>query len=329
MVKKACLPFLMVFLVAAIATAEDWRPAPKWAEGKKLRIFVGGDPGDTFSTVIYRGAKQAEADTGATIEYVFSAWNVEKMTAQFREAVAARPDGIAMMGNAGDKALMPIARQAMEAGIKVMWVNSDLPEIRRELGCGYVGVIDQEQQGRDLAAEAMRTLDIAKGTTVVVTGAWGEPGREVREKGTAEAFEEAGFNVVRVKSLPAWNTDVNLATPVISGSILANPDTSVLVLSGGQLMGGAHNYLRAANKKPGQIKVIGFDVSPEVIRAIKMGYVQLAADQQPFLQGYLPVLSLCQQIQYDLAPLVVDTGNGFVNADNYERVADLAGKGLR
>jgi hypothetical protein len=40
--------------------------------------------------------------------------------------------------------------------------------------------------------------------------------------------------------------------------------------------------------------------------------VQLTADQQPFQQGYLPILSLCEQIVYGLAPINVDTGAGFV-----------------
>ena len=57
--------------------------------------------------------------------------------------------------------------------------------------------------------------------------------------------------------------------------------------------------------------------------------MQLTADQQPFLQGYLPILSLCTQIVYGLGPMNVDTGAGFVNADNYKVVGTLAKEGLR
>lgn len=319
----------LVLLLGQTQAGEEWSASTQWAKGKRLRVFVGGDPGDTFSAVIYRGAVQAAMDTGAEVEYVFSAWNLEKMMSQFREAIASKPDGIVMLGHSGDKALMPLAKQAVDSGIKLMWVNSDVPELRKSVLSGYVGVIDQERQGMDLAAEAMRRYDLPQGSTIIVLGAWGEPGREMREGGAAKAFEEAGYNVVRIRALPAWNTDVNLGTPVISGAILANPDASAIVFSGGQLMGVAHNYMRAANKKPGEVKVIGFDVSPEVIRGMEMGYIQLTSDQQPFLQGYLPVLSLCQQLIYGLAPLVVDTGNGYVTPDNYKEVAELAAKGLR
>ena len=322
---------IMILLLAlpCVIYAGEWQPVNNWAKGKKIRFFVGGDAGDTFAAVVYKGALQAEKDLGVSVEYVFSGWSLEKMTSQLREAVAAKPDGIAMMGHAGDAALLPIAKQAIEAGIKVMWQNVDVPEIRAKLGCGYVGVIDQHKQGMDLAQEAMRTLGLSEKSTVIIYGAFGEPGREQREKGVADAFDAAGFKAIRIKTPPDWSSDPNLGTAAISASILANPDVSLICFPGGQLLGASPNYLRAANKRPGQIKVVGFDMSPEVVRAFKMGYVQLSSDQQPFLQGYLPILSLCQQLQYDLAPLVVDTGKGFVNKDNYEKVASLAQLGVR
>ena len=67
-------------------------------------------------------------------------------------------------------------------------------------------------------------------------------------------------------------------------------------------------YMRAANHKPGDIYCIGFDTSPEVVKAFDQGFVQLTSDQQPFLQGYLPILSLCLQLKYGFAPAVQDTG---------------------
>ena len=79
--------------------------------------------------------------------------------------------------------------------------------------------------------------------------------------------------------------------------------------------------MKAAGKKPGEIINVGFDTSPQIVEAFKGGWVQLTADQQPFQQGYLPILSLCEQIVYGLAPINVDTGAGFVTPDNYKAVA--------
>ena len=109
----------------------------------------------------------------------------------------------------------------------------------------------------------------------------------------------------------------------------ANPTAKVIVYPGGQELGNAATYMKAAGKKPGEIINVGFDTSPQIVEMFKDGWVQLTADQQPFQQGYLPILSLCEQIVYGLAPINVDTGAGYVTPDNYKAVANLAKEGLR
>ena len=111
----------------------------KWCSGVTIRFFAGGDEGDTFASIVLRGAKAAEADLGPKVDYVFSGWNTETMTSQLREAIAAQPDGIAFMGHAGDDAVMPLAEQASAAGIMMMYQNVDVPQVRAKYGGGYVG----------------------------------------------------------------------------------------------------------------------------------------------------------------------------------------------
>ena len=66
-----------------------------------------------------------------------------------------------------------------------------------------------------------------------------------------------------------------------------------------------------------------------MIDGFKKGYIQLTADQQPFLQGYLPILSLCLSYKYGFAPMDVETGAGFVDVNNFGLVATLAEEGYR
>jgi ABC-type sugar transport system substrate-binding protein len=80
-------------------TAEAAPAAGKTCEGIKIVFFPGGPPGCPFGTVVYNGAVAAAADLGADVEYMFSDWNTEKMVTQFKEAVATKPDGIAIMGH--------------------------------------------------------------------------------------------------------------------------------------------------------------------------------------------------------------------------------------
>ena len=98
-------------LVASTGPASA-NPQDKWCKDVHLRFFVGGAEGDAFASIVYNGAKQAEHDLGPTVDYIFSGWDEETMVQQLREAVAAKPDGIAMMGHPGEAAIMPLAEEA-------------------------------------------------------------------------------------------------------------------------------------------------------------------------------------------------------------------------
>jgi len=96
-----------ILAIAGPASADALRD--KWCSKVHLRFFVGGAEGDAFGTIVYNGARQAAADTGAQVDYVFSGWQPETMIQQLREAIAAKPDGIAMMGHPSDAPIMPLA----------------------------------------------------------------------------------------------------------------------------------------------------------------------------------------------------------------------------
>jgi simple sugar transport system substrate-binding protein len=141
--------------------------------------------------------------------------------------------------------------------------------------------------------------------------------------------EVAGILETTVPAVKASHADPNIALPIITAAVLNNPGVKAIGYPGGQLLGNVPTYMQAAKKKPGEIFSFGFDTSPQIVEAFKAGWVQLTADQQPFLQGYLPVLNLCQQVVYGLGPINVDTGAGFVTAANYKMVGALATEGLR
>src|SRR5438445_2736176 len=108
---SAALALAMGRLGHAHAAPQE-APTPGWGSSVKIRFFAGGNAGDAFASIVFNGAQQAQSHIGANVDYVFSGWDVNKMTDQLREAIAAQPDGIAMMGHPGDDALMPLAQQA-------------------------------------------------------------------------------------------------------------------------------------------------------------------------------------------------------------------------
>ena len=315
-------------LCASISTLPAQALDAQWCKDVHIRFFVGGAEGDAFGTIVYNGAKQAAADLGPKVDYIFSGWDVEKMVQQLREAVAVKPQGIAMMGHPGDAAIMPLAEQAHKDGIKMMYQNVPVPTVVAAFGGGYVGA-QQEQQGRALGAEAFKLAGLKAGDKVIMIGPFENESRGARERGTVAALKEAGVDVVQINSQTEWAADPNLAIPPITAALLNNPGVKAVGYPGGQMLGNVATYMQAAGRKPGDIFNFGFDTSPQIVEAFKGGWVQLTADQQPFMQGYLPILSLCQQVVLGLAPMNVDTGAGFVTPQNYEIVSELAKQALR
>jgi simple sugar transport system substrate-binding protein len=75
-----------------------------------------------------------------------------------------------------------------------------------------------------------------------------------------------------------------------------------------------------------------FDYSPVVLRAVRTGRIEFAVDQQPYLQGYLPVVFLAERARYGLFPAqgeVVPTGPNFITSANAAQAERLSLLGIR
>lgn len=327
---------IALVLTAGIGLAPVVTPASaveplgeKWCSGMKIRFMAGGAQGDTFAAVVQAGGDQAALDTGATLEVVYSGWSSEKMVQQMREALAQGVDGIVTYGFPGTAALTPIADEAAKSGVLMAYINSPVPDVTAEFGGAFVGVHDLKAQGMAVANEAIKRFGLKAGDHAGVLVPLDQKERSAREFGAVEAFEAAGLIVEQIPNKNEYGGEPNLAIPVITAVIAKIPDLKAIVYAGGQQLGNAEAYMTAAGKGPGEVINIGFDASPQIIDGFQKGWVQLTSDQQPFQQGYLPVVSLCQQKILGLTPIDVETGAGFITPDNYEQVGALAERGLR
>jgi simple sugar transport system substrate-binding protein len=317
-----------VFLGAQIPGSQA---AEKHFEGINIVFFPGGSEGGPFASVVYRGAKAAEEDLGCTVEYVWSGWLPDKMVAQFKDAIARKPDGIAIMGHPGVAAYAPLVEEAEAKGILVTSQNTTLPEIEEKYkaqGFGYVGQ-ELYPSGVMLAKGAAQRAGLKKGDRAMVWGLLGQETRGLRTKGCVDALKELGMTVDYIEISDAVNSDASLGTPVVSSYIATHPDVKLLIADHGALTATLGTYLNAARKKPGDIYTAGFDLSAATATAIKEGWVGCVLDQQPWLQGYLPIVQLCLAKKYGFAGLHIDTGAAIIDNTNIDFVAPLAEKGIR
>jgi simple sugar transport system substrate-binding protein len=322
---------VILVLVLAVALVLPAQAPGKWASKVRVVFFPGGPQGGVFAVNVYNGARQAEADLGCKVDYVWSDWDPQKMIQQFREVVATRPDGICVMGHPGDEAFDPLIEDAQKKGIIVTSQNTELPKMEAKFagnGFGYVGA-ENYPAGHALGVEAVQRLGLKKGDLAMVWGLLSQPTRGLRTKGVVDALKEAGLTVDYLEIDAATNKDPPAGTPTFAGYVSSHPNVKLVVTDHGGLTATAETYLKAVRKKPGDIFIAGFDLSPATIAAIRGGWTTLVIDQQEWLQGYLPVLQVCLTKVYGFAGLHINTGAGFVDKSNVEFIAPLAEKNIR
>jgi len=73
----------------------------------------------------------------------------------------------------------------------------------------------------------------------------------------------------------------------------------------------------------------GFDLSPETLRLIQAGHIRCTVDQQPYIQGYYPVVQLTLYLRYGIEPSDIDAGASIIDRNGVEKVIELTQQGYR
>lgn len=318
--------------VAALAVAAASLPvqAQPIGEGLVMYMQMGGNPGDGATLARQTGAAEAAAAFGVDLREQFSAWAPETMINQFREAVAASPDCIEIMGHPGSAAFEDLVRDAFAQDIVVTVGNSpmtDLQETYGAQGMGYAGV-DLYEGGR-LTAEHMLAQGLQSGDQAMVYGVFSQAERGLSERGLADTLEEAGLTVDRLEITQEANSDASLAVPILTAYIQANPELRAIGTQHGGITGVLAQVLQQAGKQPGDIVVGGIDLGPATIDGLQSGYVSATLDQLLYLQGFMPVLQCVLTKKYRMPGLSLNTGAGTVTPDTIDDLVELIDAGIR
>ena len=307
----------------------------KWCEGVNISFFAGGNQGDSFASIVYNGAQAAQKDLGATVNYVWSNWDADTMVNQFESEIAKKPDAIDIMGHPGSDALSPLVDEAERKGIIVTVQNVDLPDIRAEYtanGFGYVGQ-GLYDSGMMVGNGLVRKFSPQAGEEVIVFGVdpIKDAGRYDRTRGIIDSLTKAKLNVHVITIPTDVDADVTIpaAEKMFDDALTQYPNAKFVVTDHGALTGVAPSFLQKLGKKPGDVILAGFDLSASTVAGIQSGYIGLIQDQQPYLQGYLPILQSCLTKKYGFAGLYIDTGVGLIDNSNVGFVADLAKQKIR
>jgi len=307
---------LLVLSVNAVAFAQDARPY-------RIVVVTHGQASDPFWSVVKNGVDAAAVDMRVTVEYQAPAtFDMVAMSQLIDAAVASEPDALVVSVPDAD-ALGPSISAAIAAGIPVISINSG-SDVAAQLGVlAHIGQTEYEAG----FGGGQRMADAGATNALCVNQEVGNVGLDLRCQGFADALTAAGGTSAVLA--------VDLADPTGSQSrisaALSADDTINAILTLGPT--GAAPALAALESEGmmGTLLIATFDLSPDVLAAVRDGNMLFAIDQQQYTQGYLAVVYATLYLENLNTPgqLLIPTGPGFVTQETAERVIEYSARGTR
>jgi simple sugar transport system substrate-binding protein len=290
----------------------------------KIEIVTHGQAQDGFWGVVRNGVKAGASDMGVTANY--SAPGAESdmpaMSALIDAAVAKNPTGL-VVSIPNPEALSPSIEKAIQAGIPVVSMNSG-SDVFKDLG--ILAHVGQTEYAAGLGAgERFKAAGVQN--AVCFNQEVGNQALTLRCNGFFQGLTGSEDGEVLTGNI----SDPAGMQATIEAKLASDPTVDGILTLGPSVAGPALAAVTAAGRP---IHLATFDLSADVLTAIKDGKMDFAIDQQQFLQGYLPIVILTNWAETRNLPTgdgtgLIMTGPGFVTAENAEDVIALAAKGLR
>jgi simple sugar transport system substrate-binding protein len=297
----------------------------KPAEGMYFRLVThGGD--DPFWAVVQQGMRDAAELYGCGADIDLAGGDLANQQKKFEEAVAANPNGIALVIN-DDTAWDKPVDDALAAGIPVIGINND--DTEGSAGNSRMCYIGQNERragymiAQKLFSEAQAAgVDLPNAHVAMFAEVPGAAYAIVRSAGVQDAM--ADFGITSFELGDAGGLEMTTVEQRQTAYLVAHPETTFFMGAGGICTDRVTSSLKAAGKEPGEIYAGGFDAAPGTVEGLKEDYILASIDQQQYLQGYLAVVTLYLLNTYGLTPNV-DTGGYLITKDNLGLIEKLSG----
>ncbi|ACP54806.1 substrate-binding domain-containing protein [Saccharolobus islandicus] len=296
-----------------------------FGEGVKI-IFVGHwGSENVFGNVVERGYDDACALTGANCIKMYrpkTDADLQEIISNLQVAINQTPD--VLITTDIYTAVQPYLHQASQEGIIVILTNVNAPT---QADFEYTGAISFIGQSLVTAgytqAQALSKYFPSDSHAVIIDEGPGQVWAQQRNQGIEEFLKQYGCTWDVIES----SFDLSQVTSQMTAYLEAHPDTKA-ILSNGYGGAVAMDVFPKLGIQPGQIPVATFDITPQVLNAILAGYVTLTIDQQPYLQGFLPVIQGILTKKYDFTGWNVDTGEYVITKDVAQKVEPLVNEGI-
>jgi simple sugar transport system substrate-binding protein len=282
---------------------------PKWNF-----VFVNHVTTNPFFVPTQYGIQDATALLGCTYQWTGSATsNVSEMVNAMQTAISAKADGIAV-AIIDQTAFDAPTAAAIAAGIPVVSYNADAPTGSPNKRLAYIGQ-DLYQSGFQMGQRVAPQLQ-SGGKVAGFIATPGSLNIQPRIDGLKAALAQYAPAVQFTQV--ATGAQVNDELTAIDAYYSGHTDLKgMFAVDAGSTQGVGQVSQKYGLTAKG-ILTGGYDLLPKTLQLIQSGDLGFTIDQQPYLQGFIPVVQL---FLYKLSggltqPANTDTGLLFVTKDN-------------
>ena len=305
LVKLLVVVSLVVALIAPSALAAD----------KKLTFVMVPKGVHPYYEPCFEGFKAAAEKYGITVEYQAPQhFDIALQVRVLEDLIARGVDGIAISA-LDDKPLVPVIKQAMDAGIKIITFDAPAPSSAQLC---YIGTNNKNAgyAGGKMIAELMGK----KGDLAILQGGIAAPNLNLRAEGVKEAIatEAPEVKIVTLEDTQGkFDETVNKTEAILQ----TYPDLKAIFGVSAECAPGASTVVREQGKG-GQVLLAGFDDLKDTLQGIRDGLVQFCIVQKTFTKGWLSVENLKAAVEGKEIPKEIDTGVIIVTKENIDTYMD-------
>ncbi|HET7714923.1 MAG TPA: substrate-binding domain-containing protein [Bauldia sp.] len=312
LLRGAALATSALFVFTAPGSAQELKPV-------KVTFIQHCCSGATFFQPMQFGAEEAARLFQVDLTYVNADGDAARHANLIETAIADKQDAVAPTITVPD-ALDAAVKKARDAGLVVIAQNIDDPEgAAGNARHAFVGQ-DFIASGNIIGERMVAEHGLKEGDHCLLPVEFPELTYAIeRAQGVQEALAKAK---VTSEVVGTGTVDAE-ALGIISQAILANPNISCIIGLGTTPTTVAPEAAAEAGKEG--IPNGGFDTNPKIMENIMNGVTTATMDQQPFWQGFLPVMFAAYAVRYGLTPPDVDTGNNLIDKSNGSFALEFGG----
>jgi ABC-type sugar transport system substrate-binding protein len=303
---------VVTVLVAALVLAVTASARPAGHQKTVVKLgFITKFPVDFYFTLVNAAKKWDKATPGASVIYASGKSGTDDAgeIAAIQNMVAQGVKGIAITPTS--PAVSAELDKAIKQGVKVVLMDNDIPAWKKKSSV----VATNNFNGGVLAGKYLATKLKAGDTLGILEGVPGNPALVQRVTGMLSGLGSLQGQIKVVSKLET-DCDQTKGATAAQTILTANQGLTAIYSACGPPALGAIQSIKNAGIKPGGIILIGFDASPDEVKAVVAGDETGSVAQFPAKIGSIGIATLYQAVQGKKVPKNVDTGTALVTAAN-------------